>query len=229
MATLTIAPGLAPFATELFVDFSTSGNKAAMESALATVASHLGREYDLVIGGKRLRTEGKIISTNPANPSQVVGIHQRAAAEHAETAMLAAQQAFHTWSRTSVSDRVDLLLRAAALIRERKFLFCAWLTYEVGKNWAEADADVAECIDFLEFYAREALRLDAATTPNPVPRRTQPPPLHPPRRRCRHPALELPLRHHGRHDRRRYCHREHSHPETFSGRFNNRRYLLQSA
>ena len=169
MATLTITPALAPFTTELFVDFTASANKRAMEAALAQVATELGREYDLVIGGKRIRTEGKIISTNPANPSQIVGTHQRAAAEHAETAMLAAQQAFAKWSRTPLADRVDLLLRAAALIRERKFLFCAWLTYEVGKNWAEADADVAECIDFLEFYAREALRLDTATTPIQYP------------------------------------------------------------
>jgi 1-pyrroline-5-carboxylate dehydrogenase len=169
MATLTLAPTLAPFATELFVDFTTSENRLSMEAALAEVSAHLGREYDLVIGGKRLRTTGKIISTNPANPAQVVGVHQRAAAEHVETAMLAAQQAFATWSRTPLTDRVDLLLRAASLIRERKFVFCAWLTYEVGKNWAEADADVAECIDFLEFYAREALRLDQATTPIQFP------------------------------------------------------------
>ncbi|HEX9198235.1 MAG TPA: L-glutamate gamma-semialdehyde dehydrogenase, partial [Acidobacteriaceae bacterium] len=62
-----------------------------------------------------------------------------------------------------------LLFRTAALIRELKFDMCAWLTYEVGKNWAEADADVGETIDFLEFYAREALRLDAATTPIQLP------------------------------------------------------------
>jgi len=61
------------------------------------------------------------------------------------------------------------LLQAAELIRKRKFEFCAWLTYEVGKNWVEADADVAETIDFLEFYAREALRLAQATTPIQLP------------------------------------------------------------
>ena len=169
MATLTSAPPLAPFSTELFVDFSTSANKAAMETALGTVATQLGREYDIVIGGKRVRTDGKIVSTNPANPSQVVGIHQRSAAEHVEPAMLAAREAFRIWSSTPLHDRVELILRAAALIRERKLAFCAWLTYEVGKNWAEADADVAECIDFLEFYAREALRLDTATTPIQFP------------------------------------------------------------
>jgi 1-pyrroline-5-carboxylate dehydrogenase len=68
-----------------------------------------------------------------------------------------------------VETRVSLLLNAAEIIRSRKFEFCAWLTYEVGKNWAEADADVGETIDFLEFYAREALRLAAATTPIQYP------------------------------------------------------------
>src|SRR5713101_7415251 len=158
-----------PFANEEFVDFTTSENKRAMQAALIEVESNLGREYDLVIGGRRLQTTGKIVSTNPARPAQVIGIHQRAEAEHAEAAIQAAQTAFVTWSRTPVAERAALLFRAADMIRERKFEFCAWLTYEVGKNWAEADADVGETIDFLEFYAREALRLDGATTPIQYP------------------------------------------------------------
>ena len=157
------------FANEPFVDFKAPENARAMQDALAQVASQLGREYDLVIGGRSLKTEGKIRSLNPARPAQVVGVHQKAGAEHAEQAMQAALQAFETWSRTSTETRVSLLLNAAAIIRSRKFEFCAWLTYEVGKNWAEADADVAETIDFLEFYAREALRLAAATTPIQYP------------------------------------------------------------
>jgi 1-pyrroline-5-carboxylate dehydrogenase len=172
MATLTIPPAVAelsPFATELFVDFSASENKIAMEAALASVYAKLGREYDMVIGGRPIKTTGKIVSVNPANPSQVVGTHQRAGAEHVETAIASAHRAFASWSKRPVSKRVQFLLQAAELIRERKFEFCAWLTYEVGKNWAEADADVAECIDFLEFYAREALRLNEAKTPIQYP------------------------------------------------------------
>ena len=122
-----------------------------------------------MIGGHRLKTEGKIKSLNPAKPSQIVGIHQKAGGEHAEKAMHAALEAFEIWSRTSVETRVSLLLGAADIIRKRKFEFCAWLTYEVGKNWAEADADVAETIDFLEFYSREALRLAKARTPIQLP------------------------------------------------------------
>ncbi|CAN5580661.1 L-glutamate gamma-semialdehyde dehydrogenase [soil metagenome] len=160
---------LAPFVNEEFVDFTLVENKKAMEEALALVASQLGHEYDMVIGGKRLQTEGKIVSKNPARPAQVVGVHQKAGAEHAAVAMEAAQKAFTTWSRVPVAERAALLFKAAGMIRERKFEFCAWLSFEVGKNWAEADADVGETIDFLEFYAREALRLDGATTPIQFP------------------------------------------------------------
>ncbi len=175
MATLELTPSLpvrnaqTPFTNEPFIDFADSENKRAMQAALADVESHLNHEYDLIIGGRRLKTKEKIISTNPARPSQVIGIHQRAEAEHAEEAIQAAQAAFATWSRTPVAERAALLFRAADLIRERKFEFCAWLTLEVGKNWAEADADVGETIDFLEFYGREALRLDQAITPIQFP------------------------------------------------------------
>src|SRR5258707_5432206 len=106
---------------------------------------------------------------NPARPGEVVGVPQRAGAEHVEEAMQAAQAAFTTWSRTSAEERAGLLFRAAALIRERSFEFCAWLTFEVGKNWGEADADVGETIDFLEFYGREALRLSEGKTPIQFP------------------------------------------------------------
>ncbi len=175
MATITLSTAIQPrspkgtFANEPFVDFKTPENTRAMQQALALVAAQLGREYDLVIGGHRIRTEGKIKSLNPARPGQIVGIHQKAGTEHAEQAMQAALTAYETWSRTSVGDRVSLLLGAAEIIRKRKLEFAAWLTYEVGKNWAEADADVAETIDFLEFYSREALRLAEATTPIQLP------------------------------------------------------------
>ncbi len=157
------------FRNEPFVDFSRSDNAHAMKAALVHVGDLLGQEYELVIGGERIRTSGKIESHNPARPSQVVGIHQKAGAEHAELAMQAALHAFETWQYVAAEERASLLLRAAEIIRERKFEFCAWLTYEVGKNWGEADADVAETIDFLEFYAREALRLARSAPPISYP------------------------------------------------------------
>jgi 1-pyrroline-5-carboxylate dehydrogenase len=158
-----------PFVNEQFLDFADAGVRRSMREALDLVQSRLGNEFDLVIGGRRLRTEAKIVSINPARPAQVVGIHQRADHRHVDAAMQAASDAFLTWSRTPAAERAALLFRAADLVRERKFELCAWLTYEVGKNWPEADADVGETIDFLNFYAREALRLDAAVTPIQLP------------------------------------------------------------
>jgi 1-pyrroline-5-carboxylate dehydrogenase len=175
MATAEISTVILPrspqgeFKNEPFVDFKQHENARAMQEALTRVGDQLGHEYELIIGGERLRTSGKIESRNPSRPAQIVGIHQKAGAEHAETAMQAALRAFTTWQYVASEERASLLLRAAEIIRERKFDFCAWLTYEVGKNWAEADADVAETIDFLEFYAREALRLSKATTPIQYP------------------------------------------------------------
>ena len=163
------ANDLSTFRNEPFTDFSTSENKRAMNQALDTVRSQLGETYDLVIDGKTLQTSSTFNSINPADPSEVVGTHFAATSKEAMIAVDAAQMAFTAWRTTPVHERVALLLRAAKLIRERHFYFCAWLTLEVGKNWAEADADVGETIDFLEFYAREALRLDSATTPIQFP------------------------------------------------------------
>src|SRR3954470_18412408 len=165
----TAVRALGQFKNEPVIDFSRGENARAMREAIEKVRSELGREYDLVIGGKLMKTDGKIKSLNPAKPSQVVGIHQKAGAEHAEQAMQAALKAFETWSKAPIEQRVGLLVRAAEIIRERKFEFCAWLVFEVGKNWAEADGDVGETIDFLEFYAREALRLHNAETPVQLP------------------------------------------------------------
>jgi 1-pyrroline-5-carboxylate dehydrogenase len=140
-----------------------------MRAALDRVGGQFGREYDLIIGGHRVRTSEKIRSLNPARPSQVLGIHQKAGKEHVEPAMNAALKAFESWSRTSVEERVGLLFRSADILRERKFELMAWLVYEVSKNWAEADADIAETIDFCELYAREALRLADAKTEVQLP------------------------------------------------------------
>ena len=157
------------FQNEPFTDFKAPENRRKMREALELVGTQLGREYSLIIGGHRSKTDGKIRSLDPSRPGQVVGVHQKAGAEHAEQAMQAALRAFELWSRASTGERASLLLGAAEIIRKRKFEFCAWLTYEVGKNWAEADADVGETIDFLEFYAREALRLAEAKPPIQLP------------------------------------------------------------
>src|SRR5690349_1143650 len=158
-------PSSTAFRNEPATDFSRPANARAMREAISRVRGELGREYDLIIGSRRLRTAHKLRSTNPARHAELVGIHQHAGPEHVEPALEAAWDAYSSWSRTSVEERATLLQRAAEILRERKFEMCAWLTFEVGKTWAEADADIAETVDFLEFYSREALRLARAEPP----------------------------------------------------------------
>ncbi len=158
-----------PFRNEPLTDFAQPENARQMRAAIEKVRAQLGREYDLVIGGQRIKTSDKIKSINPARPSQVVGLHQKAGQEHVEPAMKAALEAFESWSRTAVEERASLLFRTGDMLRARKFEFCAWLVFEVSKNWAEADADIAETIDFCEYYGREALRLAKVELPVQMP------------------------------------------------------------
>src|SRR3954452_6504725 len=110
-----------------------------MREAQEKVRGLLGREYDLLIGGERVRTADKLLSSNPARTSETVGIHQKATPEVANRAVETAFANFFTWSRTPAEDRVRMLLRTAELIRERKNEFNAWLVFEAGKTWPEAE------------------------------------------------------------------------------------------
>ena len=151
--------GLIPYKNEAYLDWSDEGNVEAMQAALKDVGSRLGRSYPAIIGGKRVETDGEITSVNPANPSQVVGRTASATEREADMALETATSTFETWSRTSAEARARILLRASAIMKRRRFELLAWEAYEGGKPWAEADAQVAEAIDFLEYYAREMLRL----------------------------------------------------------------------
>jgi len=168
-ATRVAAGPETPFRNEPLTDFSKEENKQAMRAAIEKVRAQLGREYDLVIGGKRVKTTDKLKSINPAKPDQLVGLFQKAGQAEVEPAMNAALKAFETWSRTPAEERAALVFRVGETIRRRKHEFSAWMVFEVGKNYAEADADTAETIDFCEFYAREALRLAKAEPPIQLP------------------------------------------------------------
>jgi 1-pyrroline-5-carboxylate dehydrogenase len=159
MATADAKVRVSEFTNEPFVDFSRPENRAAMEAALKKVAGELGREYPMWIAGKSVINTAKIASTNPSHPKQVIGVFQSATAEQAAQAMESANRAFETWKKAPAEKRVEILFRAARIVRERKFEISAWICYEVGKSWAEADGDTAETIDFLEYYGREMLRL----------------------------------------------------------------------
>ncbi len=150
---------LAAFQNEPYTDFSRPEHGKAMERAAAAVRAQFGREYELRIGGERFRTGETLESRNPSRPDEIVGIHEKANKELARKAVETACDFFPKWSAVPAEERVAMLLRAAAVVRERKMEFDAWLVYEAGKTWPEAEADVSEAIDFCEYYAREMLRL----------------------------------------------------------------------
>lgn len=158
---------LTPYYPEHYVDFSQPEPRQKMLEALKLVESQLGRSYPLRIGGKKIETSAKIESINPARNDQVVGYVSKGGVDEANAALAAAESAFKSWSHVSPDVRARYLLRAAARIRERVYEFSAWMVYEESKSWIEAYADTCECIDFLEFYGREMMRLGPAQPVTP--------------------------------------------------------------
>ena len=145
--------GLPKFKNEPLTDFTVKKNIKAFEKALEEVTSRFKQEYPLRIGGEKLFAEEKLISYNPSKKDEVVGTFQRANAELAIKAVDVAHNKFTEWKETSPQKRSDYLIRAAKLMRKKKHFFSAMMVYEEGKNWAEADGDTAEAIDFMVFYA----------------------------------------------------------------------------
>ncbi len=144
-----------PFHNEPHTDFSRAENRDAFAQALADVGSQLGREYPLVIDGKAVSSRKSIVSLNPSHSAQAVGRIASATADHAEQAVGTARRAFTQWRKVEPTHRAEYLELIAAEMRNRRFELCAWMVYECGKPWAEADGDVAEAIDFCMYYAQQ--------------------------------------------------------------------------
>jgi len=147
------------FRNEPFSDFSAPVVAAQMRLAIDEVRAQFPLQFPLLLQNQEVPTESKIISVNPAHPDEIIAEHAAAGAALVPKAIQQAQNAFPGWSAKPPRERIDLLTNAASLLRERKMLFSAWMVLEAGKNWTEADADTAEAIDFLEYYARQAAYL----------------------------------------------------------------------
>ncbi|GHO52242.1 L-glutamate gamma-semialdehyde dehydrogenase [Ktedonobacter robiniae] len=158
-----------PFTNAPFTDFSKEENKHAQEEAIAQVRSELGQTYPLIIGGKKITGEKTFASVNPSQPNQVIGHFTSATVEQANEAVKVAAETFENWKHVPAEERASYLFAAADLMRQRRFYFNAWMIFEVGKSWVEADGDTAEAIDFLEYYAREMLRLAGDQPVTPLP------------------------------------------------------------
>ncbi len=158
-----------PFRNEPELDFIHEEHRRSMHEALVTVRSLFDRFYPLIIGGEEVRTTRELVSRNPARPDEIVGRTALADLQAAEQALDAARTACPGWASTSPRARAELLFQAAAVMRRRRVELAAWEVYEVGKPWREADADVAESIDYLEYYGREMLRLGKVQRLGDVP------------------------------------------------------------
>ncbi|MCI0747946.1 MAG: L-glutamate gamma-semialdehyde dehydrogenase, partial [Verrucomicrobia subdivision 3 bacterium] len=148
-----------PFANEPHTDFSIAANRDRMRAALEQVRPRLGGRVPLLIGGKEVWAESEIASLNPARPSEIVGRVTCATRADADRAVEQALEAFPKWSRADAEARARKLERAAELLRRDRFQLAALEVFETGKNWIESDADVAEAIDFCQFYAQEMRRI----------------------------------------------------------------------
>jgi 1-pyrroline-5-carboxylate dehydrogenase len=157
------------FKNEPLTDFANADHATAFEQALAKVKGELGRKHTCWIAGQRVSGEREIVSRDPGELDRVVGSYPRLGEAEAEAALRAAWEAFPAWSARPAAERAAFLFEAAKRMRQRKHEFSALMVFEVGKSWAEADADTAEAIDFLEFYGREALRYAEGPPLTPIP------------------------------------------------------------
>jgi 1-pyrroline-5-carboxylate dehydrogenase len=147
------------FKQEVYVDFRQDDIRRQMLAALEEVRAEFGKKYPLWIGNEEIYLDDTFSSVNPNNPQEVLGYLSNGTAEHARMALQAATSAFETWRKVPYRARADYLFEAAERMRQRKFYYSAWMVYEVGKSWGEADADTAESIDFMEYYARQMIQL----------------------------------------------------------------------
>ena len=147
------------FRNEPYSDFTQPAAKVGYELGLAGVATQLGGHAPVVVGGIEVATDNVVESVNPARPDQVVGSAAVADGDLADRAVEAAWAAYPSWSALPAPERAELMHRIGDLIAERKYEFAAWQTYEAGKNWIEAEADVAEAVDFCRYYAIQAVEM----------------------------------------------------------------------
>jgi 1-pyrroline-5-carboxylate dehydrogenase len=150
---------LPPYVNEALTDFSRAEAQEAFAAALERVKREIGKTYPLIINGEPVGLSKTSPSINPSRPAEVLGNFADGTAQHVDQAIAAAAEAFETWQHVPVEERARYLLRAAGEMRRRKHEFSAIMVLEAGKSWSEADADTSEAIDFLEYYARQAMRV----------------------------------------------------------------------
>jgi RHH-type transcriptional regulator, proline utilization regulon repressor / proline dehydrogenase / delta 1-pyrroline-5-carboxylate dehydrogenase len=159
---------LGPFVNEPVLELRRSDVRDALSRGMAALERKLPLRVPAMIGEQRIEGE-TLRSSDPGDPERIVAVAPRATVADAARAVEAASAAAGAWASVAAGERASVLLRAAAWMRERRHELAALCVRECGKPWREADADVAEAIDFLEYYARGALTLDRGASVLQVP------------------------------------------------------------
>lgn len=157
------------FKNEPVLNFAIPANDKRQKDALKVVRKKLGKKYEIIVGGKKIKTDKLLHSYNPSNQDEVIASFYKGDIAIVEKAVETAAKTFETWKYVPAVKRAAILFKAAAIARRRRFEINAYMILEAGKNFAEADADTAEAIDFLEFYGREMLRYAAKQPITPYP------------------------------------------------------------
>ena len=148
-----------PFVNESFADFTLESERKAFPEAIAQVRNEMGGTCPLIINNNEVLTDDKLTTYNPADPDEIIGHVCQASRLEVDQAIGGARQALPMWRDLSPQDRASYLFKAADIARKDIFKLSAWQVLEVGKQWNQAHADVGEAIDFMEYYARDMLRL----------------------------------------------------------------------
>ncbi|MEW6428890.1 MAG: proline dehydrogenase family protein [Thermodesulfobacteriota bacterium] len=151
--------GPPPFRNEAAADFTLAAVRDAFPAAIARVRQRAAGHFPLLVGGQAVDTGERLPSSNPAAPAEILGTVALAGPAEIDRAVAAAAAALPGWRSLPETTRAEYLFRTAALLRRDLFELAALEVLEVGKQWHEAHADVAEAIDFCEYYGRELLRL----------------------------------------------------------------------
>lgn len=148
-----------PFQNEPALDFSLEENRYAMLAQLEETESNLGQSYPIVIGGERITTDSVIVSRNPGNLDQIVGKVSKGNHQLVNLAIETATEAFKSWRKMSAEGRASVAFKMAALLRRDRLELASWMVFELDKAWDEADGEIAEAIDMMEWNGRQVLKL----------------------------------------------------------------------
>lgn len=160
------------FSNEPNFDVTKESEINHLKKAIENVRLQLGKTYPLFINGSNVQTSKTLKCINPNNTDEILGYVCIAERHHAGDAVAHAKDALLSWRKTSATERARYLLKAAEVIRKLIYEFAAWEILEVGKQWDQAYSDVTEAIDFLEYYAREILRIGKEVHLRSVPGET---------------------------------------------------------